>query len=192
MYKRSNTILGYSKFANQTNDILVKHDLINPDDILKLNRMFQLCLAKEHKLTNIVAKAAWCDMPLQYNSKNVMPLNTGILKQWVKRLDRAKACFDDMQIEQNKHLELLYKNDIQKPAKERNYLNLTMFLLRFKDSIFTRKQMIDLLSHFPEVRNPAKRADKFKEKHGITYFSKNEIGLIIEILRKETESIANC
>lgn len=110
------------------------------------------------------------------------------MTKWFERLDKARKCFDEVQIESNNHLEKLYKKDLNKPPKERNYLSLNAFLLQYKEAIYTRKQMIDLVSRFEEVKNPTKKADKFKENHKIEYFSQKDLDYIIKVLKdKATE-----
>ena len=110
------------------------------------------------------------------------------MTKWFERLDKARKCFDEVQIESNNHLERLYKKDLAKPPKERNYLSLNAFLLQYKEAIYTRKQMIDLVSRFEEVKNPTKKADKFKENHKIEYFSQKDLDYIIKVLKdKATE-----
>lgn len=108
------------------------------------------------------------------------------LNRWFERLDKARMCFDAVQMKCNDHLEKLYKDDLAKPKRERNYLSLTAFLMQYRESIYTRKQMINLLSRFDEVVNPTKKADKFKEKHKIEYFSKSDLTHIINVLKKKT------
>ena len=51
--------------------------------------------------------------------------------------------------------------------------------------------MIDLLSRFEEVKNPTKKADKFKDNHKIEYFSQKDLEYIIEILKKKTGEYFN-
>ncbi len=113
------------------------------------------------------------------------------MDKWFERLDKAAKCFDEVQKESNKHLEKLYKQDLAKPLKERNYLSLNAFLLQYKEAIYTRKQMIDLISRFDEVKTPTKKADKFKENHRIEYFSQKDLDYIIAILKKKTEEYFN-
>lgn len=108
------------------------------------------------------------------------------IELWFERLDKALKCFEETQNEYNNHLERLYKEDLAKPAKERNYLSLDSFLLQYKECIYARKQMIDLLSRFEEVKNPTKKAGKFKDKHKIEYFSKADLRYIIDVLKKKT------
>ena len=110
------------------------------------------------------------------------------MEKWFERLDKALKQFENVQDEYNNHLEKLYKEDLAKPPKERNYLSLDGFLLQYKECIYARKQMIDLLSRFEEVgeEKAEKRANKFKEKHKIEYFSKADLRYIIDVLKKKT------
>ena len=109
-----------------------------------------------------------------------------LLDKWFERLDRAAGCFEAVQNESNKHLAKLYLDDLQKPPKERDYISLTAFLMRYKEAIYTRRQMIALLSQFPEVKNPEKRADRFKQHHKIEYFSQRDLTHIIGVLKQKT------
>lgn len=113
------------------------------------------------------------------------------MTKWFERLDKAQKLFEDVQKEYNDQLEKLYKDDLQKPPKERNYLSLNAFLLQYKECIYARKQMIDLVGRFEEVKNPEKKADKFKEKHKIEYFSKKDLEHIIKVLKKKTVEYFN-
>ena len=130
---------------------------------------------------------------LEFRSKRMSgtSIEYQFMTKWFERLDKARESFDDVQNKCNDHLERLYKNDIAKPPKERNYLSLNAFLLQYKESIYTRKQMIDLLSRFDEVKNPTKRADKFKDKHRIEYFSQKDLEYIIEVLKDKTTQYFN-
>lgn len=105
--------------------------------------------------------------------------------KWSKQLDRAIEHFEDVQKEYNGHLEHLYKADLEKDSRDRNYLNLDAFLLQYKDCIFTRKQLIDLLNRFEEVKNPVKKANRFKEKHRIEYFSKADLLVVVRCLKEK-------
>ena len=113
------------------------------------------------------------------------------MTKWFERLDKAQKVFEDVQKEYNDHLEKLYKDDLRKIPKERDYLSLNAFLLQHKECIYTRKQMIDLVERFEEVKNPTKKADKFKDSHKIEYFSKKDLEYIIKILKKKTTEYFN-
>lgn len=113
------------------------------------------------------------------------------MTKWFERLDNAAKEFEAVQSECNEHLERKYKSDLAKEPKDRDYLSLNAFLLQYKETIYTRKQMIDLLSRFDEVKNPVKKADKFKEHHKIEYFSKSDLKFIINALKKKTTAYFN-
>lgn len=113
------------------------------------------------------------------------------MSKWFERLDKAAKCFDKVQAEANNHLEKLYKEDLVRPPKERSYLSLNAFLLQYKESVYTRRQMINLLERFEEVKNPTKKADKFKDNHKIEYFSRKDLDYIINILKKKTTEYFN-
>ena len=106
--------------------------------------------------------------------------------KWFDRLDKAIEHFEDVQQKANMHLERLYKEDLQRDRKDKKYVSLTAFLVQYKESIYTSKQMIDLLSRFDEVANPQNRAKKFKEKHNIEYFSKRDLEHIVRVLKQKT------
>lgn len=130
---------------------------------------------------------------LEFRSKRMSgtSIEYQFMTKWFERLDKARGCFEGVQTEYNNHLERLYKQDISRPPKERNYLSLNAFLLQHKETIYTRKQMIDLLARFDEVKNPEKRADKFKDKHKIEYFSQKDLEYIIEVLKAKTTEYFN-
>ena len=134
-----------------------------------------------------------CANRLELRSKRMSgtSIEYQFMAKWFERLDKARKCFNDVQTEANKHLEKLYKEDLGKQPKERNYLSLNAFLLQYKETIYTRKQMINLLSRFEEVKNTIKKADKFKDNHKIEYFSQKDLDYIIGILKKKTEEYFN-
>ena len=134
-----------------------------------------------------------CANRLELRSKRMSgtSIEYQFMTKWFERLDKARKCFDDVQMESNNHLEQLYKKDLAKLPKERNYLSLNAFLLQHKEAIYTRKQMIDLVGRFEEVKNPTKKADKFKENHKIEYFSQKDLDYIIAVLKKKTGEYFN-
>ena len=113
------------------------------------------------------------------------------MSKWFERLEKARKQFKNVQMESNYHLERLYKKDLAKPKKERDYISLNAFLMQYREAIYCRGQMIDLLSRFDEVKNPKKKADRFKEKHKIEYFSQADLNQIIDVLREKTEEYFN-
>ena len=113
------------------------------------------------------------------------------MTKWFERLEKARKQFKNVQMESNYHLERLYKRDLAKPKKERDYISLNAFLMQYREAIYCRGQMIDLLSRFDEVKNPTRRANRFKENHKIEYFSQADLNKIIDVLREKTEEYFN-
>ena len=107
------------------------------------------------------------------------------LCKWFERLDKARGMFKEVQEESNRQLEKLYKDDLKKKKRDRDYLSLNAFLMQHRECIYCRKQMIDLLSRFDEIGDPEKKADKFKEKHKIEYFSQRDIDFLVDVLKKK-------
>ena len=124
---------------------------------------------------------------LEIRSKlmNGSSLEYQFLQKWFERLDKAKGMFKAVQEESNKQLEKLYKEDLMKKKRDRDYLSLNAFLMQYRECIYSRRQMIDLLSRFDEIGDPEKKADKFKEKHKIEYFSQRDIDFLVDVLKKK-------
>lgn len=104
--------------------------------------------------------------------------------KWCNRLDTVVGNYEAVQKRYNNELEHLYKEDLVKPKKDRDYLNLTAFLLQYKECIFCTSQMVDLLSRFDEVKDPVKKARSFKVHHTIEYFSRSNLQVIVDSLKK--------
>lgn len=112
-------------------------------------------------------------------------LDREFAEKWCKRLELARMNFKDVQQKYNDNLERLYKSDLQKPKKERNYLSLNAFLMQYSDCIFCTEQMVDLVSRFEEVSNPKIKAENFKKAHKIEYFSQHDLDVVIRAIKKK-------
>lgn len=124
---------------------------------------------------------------LELRSKGIKDgktLKHELMDKWFRRLDKASQSFKGVQMRYNDQLERLYKEDIQKPKKQRTYMNLTSFLMQYRECIFTTAQMIDLLSRFDEVRTPEIRAKNFKQRHHIEYISQTDINVVIKAIKR--------
>lgn len=108
---------------------------------------------------------------------------------WFNRWDKALKDFDNIQMRYNDELEKAYLDSLN--AKPCQYRSLTDFLIAKQECIFTSKQMINLLSRFPEVGGVEKAKDRakyHKKKYGIEYFNKADVEHAInEIKRATTE-----
>lgn len=128
-----------------------------------------------------------CSNRLEIRSKrmNGSELQKQFLEKWFERFDLAINCFSEVQIESNNQMELRWKTDQKKPKRERDYTSVNAFLMQNRDNIFTRKQMIDLISRLDPEVNATKKADHFKERHKIEYFSKKDLEYITLVLKRK-------
>lgn len=110
---------------------------------------------------------------------------------WVEKLYNSLDHFEDVQQRYNMNLERMYKEDLERPKKQRKYYNLNAFLLQYQECIFTSMQMVDLLSRFDEVENPKTKAKNFKARHNIEYFSKSDLKYVVSIMSNKMEEYFN-
>ena len=123
---------------------------------------------------------------LELRSKRITgTMEEEFLEKWFCRLDKAMEHFELVQKRYNQELYKLWFTDQERPQKDRNYISLTAFLLMYKDCIFTRKQLVELLQMIG-VENPDSKAKKFKERHTIEFYSKTDLKLIIKALKQAT------
>ena len=108
------------------------------------------------------------------------------MENWFTRWDKAteKSNIEKVHQKYNDELEKIYKAG--KNAKPVQFRSLTDFLIQYQNCIFCRAQMIDLLSRFDEVKNPARRADNHKNKYGIEYFSYSDVQAAVEEIKRAT------
>ena len=123
---------------------------------------------------------------LELRSKRITgTMEEEFLEKWFCRLDKAMEHFELVQKRYNQELYKLWFTDQERPQKDRNYISLTAFLLMYKDCIFTRKQLVELLQMIG-VENPVRKAKNFKERHTIEFYSKTDLKLIIKALKQAT------
>ena len=121
---------------------------------------------------------------LEFRSKRIKgTLENEFMEKWFNRLDKAIDHFQAVQDHFNKALIEIWKADIEKDEKDRDFISLTAFLLRYKDCLFTRKQLEKLLELIG-VEKPKVKAKNFKERHRIEFYSKTDIHLIICAIKK--------
>lgn len=128
-----------------------------------------------------------CANRLEIRSKrmNGSELQYQFLEKWFERFNMAINCFWEVQVESNNQMQKRWELDQNKPKKERDYLSVNAFLMQNRDNIFTRKQMIDLISRLDPKVNATKKADHFKERHKIEYFSKKDLEYIVQVLKNK-------
>lgn len=108
-------------------------------------------------------------------------------RTWVDRWKKAITRFEEVQERYNNELEFKYKSDLSKPKRLRRYLNLTAFLLENQENIFTKKQLVNLLGRFEEVKTPLNRATNFKRQHSIEFFSVSDLNYCVREIEKATK-----
>lgn len=123
---------------------------------------------------------------LELRSKRITgTMEEEFLEKWFCRLDKAMEHFELVQKRYNQELYKLWFTDQERPQKDRNYISLTAFLLMYKDCIFTRKQLVELLQMIG-IENPVRKAKNFKERHTIEFYSKTDLKLIVKALKQAT------
>lgn len=121
---------------------------------------------------------------LEFRSKRIKgTLQEEFLEKWFERLDAALEHFEKVQERYNRELCELWKTDNDRPKKDKLYISLTAFLLQYKDCIYTRKQLENLLELIG-IENPKSKAKNFKDRHTIEFYSKTDLKLIIKAIKK--------
>lgn len=116
---------------------------------------------------------------------NMEILKTEFTDGWFARWDKAIKNIDEVHKRYNDELEKIYKED--KNSYPTRFRSLTDFIIQYQDCIFCKKQMIDLLSRFEEVKDPKIRAENHKKRYGIEYFSKKDVEKAVAEVKRATE-----
>ena len=123
-------------------------------------------------------------LELRSLKKKLLPdkLKMQFLEDWNRRLDNAVGYFENMQMKYNDELEKLYLQD--QMTVPRKYTSINNFLVQYQESIFTKKQMINLLERLKEVKNPQNKAKNFRQKYKIEYYSLRDVQEYIEQIKE--------
>lgn len=104
-------------------------------------------------------------------------------QRWRKSI--SKDNINSVMERYNYELERIYRHE--KNVHPVRFRSLTDFLIAYQDSIFSKAQLINLLSRFPdEVKNPKTRAEHHKKKYGIEYFSQADIKKAVAEIKRAT------
>lgn len=110
---------------------------------------------------------------------------------WSARWNKAIKCRQQVHDRYNEELVKLYTEG--KNAFPVQFRSLTDFLIQYQNCIFCRSQMIDLLTRLKKVdpsleyKDPVKKADNFKRRYGIEYFSLHDVQHAITEIKNATD-----
>lgn len=122
--------------------------------------------------------------------KNCEILKEEFLVGWLDRWDKAILNIDKVYKRYNDELERIYNEN--KNNRSVDFRTLTDFIIHYKDCIFTKTQLIELLSRFEEVNDPNERATNLIKKYRPELFSENEVQqAIAEVKRATVEFFEN-
>ncbi len=112
-------------------------------------------------------------------------------KLWFDRWDKSIKNYINVQLKYNDSLEKLYKDDLKKPKKNREYFNLSSFLMQYSDCIFCTKQLENLVSRFDCVSDSKNYAKNFKKNHKLEFFSFTDLKYAVNELKRATRKFFN-
>lgn len=107
-------------------------------------------------------------------------------ERWFLRLDRALTNLDKVQERYNAELLRIYNAD--RDANPCRFRSVTDFIIQYQDCIFTKAQLVELLSNIPEV-GPEKakiKAENHKKRYGIEYFSQKDMRAAVSEIKRAT------
>lgn len=108
------------------------------------------------------------------------------LTVWFQRLDIAAQHFEKIQDRFNENMAELYIQDVAKEKQDRDFLNITSFLMMKRDYIFTSQQMKKLLRMIGLTEEQAKnKTYNFNKHHSIEYYKKEDLDAIIADIKEK-------
>lgn len=103
------------------------------------------------------------------------------LKLWMKRLDGMVFEFENVQARYNANLAQIYLKDLDKERKERKFININSFLMMYRECIFTRNQLKDLLIMIGLEDKQAKtKIYNFSKNHSVEFFDRKDLEYIVK------------
>ena len=126
-----------------------------------------------------------CANRLEIRSKRMSgtTIQYQFLDRWFNRLDYAIEYFEEVQHRANEKLKQRWELD--QASEKRQYYSFNAFLVQHESNIFTRKQMIELISELQPEVNAQKKADKLKERYKIEYFTRKDLEYIVQVLKSK-------
>lgn len=102
---------------------------------------------------------------------------------WFSRWDKALENLDAVGNRYNDELEEIYHAN--KDAYPVRFRSITEFIMQHQDSIFSQKQLINLLERLG-VASAKERAKSYKKRYGIEYISKKDAKTAVEEIKRAT------
>lgn len=102
---------------------------------------------------------------------------TTLIERWCKRLSKLPTYFEELQITCNTILVNKWYEE-----KEIKVKSLSEFIRKYQENIFCRQQLIEFYKLLG-FKNPSKKADNFKQRNQIEYFSINDVNTYIQIIQ---------
>lgn len=102
---------------------------------------------------------------------------------WFNRWDKALENLDAVGNRYNDELERIYRE--YKDAYPVRFRSTTEFVMQYQDSIFSQKQLINLLKRLG-VASTKERAKSYKKRYGIEYISKKDAKTAVEEIKRAT------
>lgn len=105
-------------------------------------------------------------------------------ERWFARWDKAVQNLEQVQLRYNDELVRIWNENER--ADQKRFITISEFLLRYQDCIFTKWQMVELLSRFSKIKNPENTADYIKKKYKIEYFSQADVRHAVNEIKRAT------
>ncbi len=102
---------------------------------------------------------------------------------WFNRWDKSLENLDAVGNRYNDELEKIYHAN--KDAYPVRFRSITEFVMQYQDSIFSQKQLINLLERLG-VASAKERAKSYKKRYGIEYISKKDAKTAVEEIKRAT------
>lgn len=104
-------------------------------------------------------------------------------EKWFERWDKALNNLDAVADRYNNELEKIYNEE--KDAYPVRFRSITEFIMQYQDSIFSQKQLINLLERLG-VASAKERVKSYKRRYGIEYISKKDAKAAVEEIKRAT------
>lgn len=192
-YKNRNNYRTEDLFTQKQVSVAIKNDSFeteNYDRAAKSRNTGNTSEPAQARLEERTVIRGWRKLYEKAQAEDGTDLNMELLKKefmtgWKIRWKKAIKNIEKVHQKYNEALAALYMEG--KDCFPKKWRSLTDFLIQYQNCIFSKKQLIDLLSRFPEVKDPKIRAENHKKRYGIEYFSKKDVEKAIAEIQRATE-----